>query len=61
VLITASTHERLAGTIEAEARGAHALKGKKEPVELFAPVVGMVESPLAEGPVGGPARQPTTP
>jgi adenylate cyclase len=56
VLITASTHERLGETIEVEARGGHALKGKDEPVELFAPVVGTVESPVARGPVGGHAR-----
>jgi len=49
VLITASTHERLGETIEAEARGEHALKGKDEPVELFAPVVGTV-TPLATRP-----------
>jgi adenylate cyclase len=55
VLITASTHERLGETIEAEARGEHALKGKDEPVELFAPVVGTV-TPLATGPVSGGPR-----
>ena len=56
VLITASTHERLGEAIEVEARGGHALKGKDEPVELFAPVVGTIESPIARGPVGGHAR-----
>jgi class 3 adenylate cyclase len=55
VLITASTHECLGETIEADARGAQALKGKDEPVELFAPVVGTVD-PLAAGPVSGSPR-----
>jgi adenylate cyclase len=55
VLITASTHERLGETIEVQARGGHQLKGKDEPVELFAPVVGAVD-PVAAGPVGGGPR-----
>ena len=48
VLITASTHELLGEAVEAERRGPRQLKGKDEPVELFAPVVAPVESPLAE-------------
>jgi len=39
----------LGDAIEVEARGGHALKGKDEPVELFAPVVGTV-TPLATRP-----------
>ena len=39
VLITASTHELLGETLEVEKRGDRMLKGKDEPVELFAPVV----------------------
>jgi adenylate cyclase len=61
VLITASTRELLGDTIEVEARGPRTLKGKGEPVELFAPVVGTVELPQAEEPLAGPARQPTIP
>ena len=57
VLITASTHELLDETLEVEKRGDRMLKGKDEPVELFAPVV----RSLARGPVDGSARQPATP
>jgi adenylate cyclase len=39
VLITASTHDLLSESIEVERRGPRNLKGKDEPVELFAPVV----------------------
>jgi adenylate cyclase len=39
VLITASTNELLSGQIEVEPRGEHELKGKEEPLGLFAPVV----------------------
>jgi class 3 adenylate cyclase len=48
VLITASTHELLEESIEVEPRGPRALKGKEEPVELFAPVVAAVEARLTE-------------
>jgi adenylate cyclase len=56
VLITASTHALLQGSIEAEPRGPRRLKGKGEPLELFAPVV--AAKPAREA--RGPARQPTT-
>jgi adenylate cyclase len=39
VLITASTHDLLADAVAAERRGSRILKGKDEPVEIFAPVV----------------------
>jgi adenylate cyclase len=39
VLITDSTHGLLSDEIEVEPRGPQTLKGKDEPVELFAPVV----------------------
>ncbi len=61
VLITASTRELLGGSFELESRGPRRLKGKGEPVELFAPVVGTVETPSSQAPAAGPARQPTTP
>jgi adenylate cyclase len=62
VLVTASTCERLSRTIELEPRGARSLKGKDEPVELFAPVVGPLATPSTDGAAAGePARQPTTP
>jgi adenylate cyclase len=60
VLVTASTCERLSAAIELEPRGARQLKGKDEPVELFAPVVAAVASTPVDGAVGEPARQPTT-
>lgn len=60
VLITASTHDLLDEAIEVERRGPRKLKGKEEPVELFALVVDSVEIPLTHGPMPGPARQPTT-
>lgn len=56
VLITASTRRRLGETIEVEPRGPRALKGKDEPVELFAPAVGTVEQVVVEGTAGGRAR-----
>lgn len=61
VLITASTRALLSETIEVDDRGARPLKGKDEPVELYAPVVGTVEETIAQGPAGGGTRQPTTP
>jgi len=60
VLITASTHDLLESPIEVERRGPRALKGKAEPVELFAPVV-VAATPLTGEPVSGGPRQPTTP
>jgi adenylate cyclase len=50
VLITASTHGLLHEEIEVDRRGPRRLKGKQEPVELFAPVV---EAPT-------PASSPAT-
>ncbi len=47
VLITFSTHSLLRGEIEVERRGPRWLKGKREPVELFAPLVEVAESPTA--------------
>jgi adenylate cyclase len=61
VLITASTRDSLSEAIELEPRGARRLKGKDEPVELFAPLVGGPDAARPRGPVDGPARQPTTP
>jgi class 3 adenylate cyclase len=61
VLITASTRELLGESFELESRGPRRLKGKGEPVELFAAVVGTVETPSSRAPAAGPARQPTTP
>jgi adenylate cyclase len=61
VLITASTRDRLGETIEVEPRGPRPLKGKDEPVELFAPVVQTVERSHADEPLERPARQPTIP
>jgi adenylate cyclase len=60
ILVTASTCASLSGAIELESRGARRLKGKDEPVELFAPVVAAASTP-ADGVVGEPARQPTIP
>ena len=62
VLITASTRDLLANQIEIEIepRGPRRLKGKGEPVELFAPAVGAPASKVEEA-VGGGPRQPTTP
>lgn len=61
VLITASTCELCGDSLELESRGARRLKGKKEPVELFAPVLVRAKTPLARGPVGGALASPTTP
>jgi class 3 adenylate cyclase len=57
VLITAETRDRLSSTIDVVSRGSQELKGRDEPVELFAPVVETVEQPL---PAGGPGEQPAT-
>jgi class 3 adenylate cyclase len=54
VLITASTRDRLGDVIDLEARGARPLKGKDQPVELFAPVVGAVALREGEPVSGGP-------
>jgi adenylate cyclase len=56
VLITASTREQLREAIEVEPRGPRPLRGKDEPLELFAPVV-----PAAEPKPPEPAREATTP
>jgi adenylate cyclase len=56
VLITASTRELLGETIEVEPRGPRTLKGKDEPIELFAPVVVAPDSPVAAGAGGRGAR-----
>ena len=61
VLITASTNELIGETIEVERRGPRLLKGKGEPVELFAPVVGTLKPPVAQGPAGRDARLPANP
>jgi adenylate cyclase len=47
VLITASTHAQLGERIKVSERGQRTLKGKSEPVELYAPLVGAeaVETP----------------
>jgi adenylate cyclase len=55
VLITAETRDRLSSQIDVVSRGARMLKGKGEPVELFAPVVETVEQPLS---AGGPGEEP---
>jgi class 3 adenylate cyclase len=39
VLFTAETRNRLSGTVEVRPRGSHLLKGRGDPVALFAPVV----------------------
>jgi adenylate cyclase len=39
VLFTAETRDRLSGTVEVRPRGSHLLKGRGDPVALFAPVV----------------------
>ncbi len=57
VLITASTRDLLSEAAAVESRGARTLKGKDEPVELFAPLVGTVEETLETlRPAGGGAR-----
>ena len=50
VLITASTRELLGKKVEIEERGSRTLKGKGEPIELFAPVV---REPSVETPSTG--------
>jgi class 3 adenylate cyclase len=63
VLVTASTCDCLGDAIELEPRGARQLKGKDEPVHLFAPVVDQVASPsdgAAAGPASGAAPSPRT-
>ena len=46
VLITDATRGQLGEAVEVESRGSHDLKGKPDPVELFAPAVQTVEEPL---------------
>jgi adenylate cyclase len=46
VLITEETRRKLGEGIEVESRGRHRLRGKAEPVEVFAPVVQTAEEPL---------------
>jgi adenylate cyclase len=46
VLITATTRDRLSETIEVTTCGPQELRGKGEPVELFAPIVQTVEQTL---------------
>ena len=46
VLITDATRCQLGEAVEVESRGSHDLKGKPDPVELFAPAVQTVEEPL---------------
>jgi adenylate cyclase len=48
VLFTAETRKRLSETIEVRPRGSHVLKGREEPIELFAPVVETREHAIAE-------------
>jgi len=55
VLITAATREQLSSAMEVVSRGERELKGKGEPVGLFAPIVETVEQPL---PAGGPGEAP---
>ena len=46
VLITGATRALLSESVEVVSRGTHQLRGKPEPVELFAPVVQTAEEPL---------------
>jgi adenylate cyclase len=52
VLITAETRDRLGYTVEVAPRGPQHLKGKEEPVELFAPVVRLRQAAEADGSSG---------
>ncbi len=61
VLITASTHELLGHELEVDARGPRTLKGKGEPIELFAPVVELEAELPDGGRVAEAAKQPTSP
>ena len=49
VLFTAETRKRLSEAVEARPRGSHELRGREEPVELFAPVVETREHAIADG------------
>ena len=49
VLITAETRDRLSTAIELEPRGSQVLKGKDEPVELYAPTVTLPQAHVAHG------------
>ncbi len=58
VLVTASTCDLLSGAIELEPRGARTLKGKGEPVELFAPVMPAAPASAGDAAGGALASQP---
>ena len=54
VLITEATKAKLSEGLEVESRGRHELRGKAEPVELFAPLVQTAETPVpASGSAAG--------
>jgi class 3 adenylate cyclase len=49
VLFTAETRDRLSAAVEVRPRGKHRLRGRDEPVELFAPVVETREHAVVDG------------